>query len=152
VLDGKTPAIRAAELINASHLDDPKFRWELYKGGKVAVEAAADPMIVLLRQVDATTAPPAKTSKTTSSPSSARTARSSPRPASRSTNRRSPDATGTLRLSYGTVKGFTEDGKKIPTSPPSPEPSSTSRHGAQPPYVCPPATIAPKTSSTSARP
>ena len=25
-----------------------------------------------------------------------------------------PDATGTLRLSYGTVKGYMEDGKKIP--------------------------------------
>jgi len=139
VLDGKTPAIRAAELINASHLDDPKFRWELYKGGKVAVEAAADPMIVLLRQVDATTRATRKdfedhiesvVGKNGALIAKARFALYGTDVA--------PDATGTLRLSYGTVKGFTEDGKKIPyftTFAGAFEHEAA--HGAQPPYVLP---------------
>ena len=39
----------------------------------------------------------------------------SPRPGSRSSAaRRYPDATFTLRLAFGTVKGFEDEGKKIP--------------------------------------
>jgi hypothetical protein len=114
VLAGKSPAERADELIEGSHLNDPKFRMELYKGGKVAIEAAADPMIRLLRQVDSTT----------------RATRKDLENHVESVVRKNgaliakarfdlygtdvaPDATGTLRLSYGTVKGYTENGKKV---------------------------------------
>jgi hypothetical protein len=139
VLAGKSPSERASEVINGSHLDDPAFRRELYKGGKVAVDAAADPMIVLLRQTDPI----------------ARAARKDLEDHVDSIVRKNgaliakarfalygtgvaPDATGTLRLSYGTVKGYTENGQKIPfftTFAGAFEREAA--HGAKPPYQLP---------------
>jgi len=115
LLAGKTPAERAAEVINGSHLDDPAFRNELYKGGKTAIDAAADPMIRLLKEIDPMT----------------RATRTDLEDHVESVVRRNgaliakarfelhgtsvaPDATGTLRLSYGSVKSYTENGKKVP--------------------------------------
>ena len=139
VLAGKTPADRAAELINGSHLDDPAFRRELEQGGKVAIDAAADPMIVLFKQIDPIT----------------RATRKDYEDHAESVVHRNgaliakarfdiygtgvaPDATGTLRLSYGTVKGYTENGKKIPwytTFAGAFEHEAA--HGAKPPYLLP---------------
>jgi hypothetical protein len=139
VLAGKAPAERAAELLNGSNLDDPKFRWELYKGGKVAVEAAADPMIVLLRQVDAVTRDTRKDLddhvESVVRRNGALIAKA--RFALYGTNV-APDATGTLRLSYGAVKGYTENGKKIPyftTFAGAFEHEAA--HDARPPYTLP---------------
>jgi hypothetical protein len=139
VLAGKSPADRAAELVNGCHLNDPAFRRELYQGGKVAIDAAADPMIVLLKQIDPIT----------------RATRKDLEDHVESVVRRNgaliakarfelygtgtaPDATGTLRLSYGTVKGYTEGGKKIPfftTFAGAFEHEAV--HGANPPYLLP---------------
>ncbi len=128
MLAGKSAAERAAELINGSHLDDPAFRRELYQGGQVAIDAAADPMIELLRQIDPVT----------------RTTRKDLEDHVDSVVRRNgalvaktrfalygmasaPDATGTLRLSYGAVKSYIENGKRFPITPPLREPFSTRR-------------------------
>jgi len=139
VLAGKTPSARATELINGSHLDDPAFRNELYKGGKVAIDVAADPMIILLKQIDPAT----------------RATRKDLDDHVESVVRRngaliakarfdlygtdvSPDATGTLRLSYGTVKGYTENGKNIPYSTTfSGAFEHEAAHDAKPPYQLP---------------
>ena len=139
VLAGKSPAERAAELINASHLDDPAFRWELYQGGQVAIDAAADPMIQLLRQIDPVTRATRKdvedhvdsvVRRNGALVAKARFALYGMDAA--------PDATGTLRLSYGAVKSYTENGKRVPFY-------TTFRgafeheaaHQAKPPYVLP---------------
>ncbi len=115
VLAGKTPADRAAELINGSHLNDPAFRQELYKGGEVAITAAVDPMVVLLRQIDSVTRATRKDAEehidTVLRKNGALIAKARFELYGTST---APDATGTLRLSYGAVKGYTENGKKIP--------------------------------------
>jgi hypothetical protein len=52
VLDGKTPQVRARELIQGTHLDELAVRKALFQGGKKAVAQSKDPMIALARLVD----------------------------------------------------------------------------------------------------
>jgi len=139
VLAGQSPAQRAAQLIDGTHLDDPAFRNELYRGGKVAIEAAADPLIVLLRQIDPITRQTRKDiedhvdSVVRRNGALIAKARFTLYGASVA-----PDATGTLRLSYGTVKGYTEDGKKIPFFTTFAGAfQHEAAHHAQPPYRLP---------------
>jgi hypothetical protein len=115
VLAGKSPQARAAELVNGTKLKSVAERKKLYEGGKSAIDASTDPMIQLAKLVD---------------------------PESRELRRRMeteveevkrqaynqiakvkfaldgtstyPDATFTLRLSYGIVKGYEENGAKVP--------------------------------------
>ena len=47
VLAGKTPEARANELIAGTKLKDPEYRKEVAKGGKAAIDASTDPMIVV---------------------------------------------------------------------------------------------------------
>jgi hypothetical protein len=114
VLGGKTPAEVAQSAIANTKLDDVAVRKQLYEGGVAAVEASSDPMIALLRSVDA----------------EARKVRRQYDDQVDSVVRRNgallskakfaaegadnyPDATFTLRLSYGDVRGFVEDGQGI---------------------------------------
>jgi hypothetical protein len=139
VLAGKAPAERAAELVSKTHLDDPAFRKELYQGGKTAIDAAADPMVVLLRQVDATTRATRHDLEThvedVVRKNGARIAKA------RFTiygTGVAPDATGTLRVSYGVVKGYTENGKKIPYYTTFAGAfAHEAEHGGKPPYQLP---------------
>jgi hypothetical protein len=115
VLDGKTPAARAAELIAGTKLKDVAFRKELAAGGTKAIEASTDPMIVLARLIDAKGREIRKRyeSEVTG------VERSNYSKIARALfetegTKLYPDATFTLRLSYGAVKGYMEDGKKIP--------------------------------------
>ena len=114
VLDGKTPAARAAELIAGTKLKDVAFRKELAAGGAKAIEASTDPMIVLARLIDAKGRELRKRyeSEVTG------VERSNYSKIARALfetegTKLYPDATFTLRLSYGAVKGYMEDGKKI---------------------------------------
>ena len=115
VLKGKTPAARAVELIEGTKLKDPEHRKQLAAGGSKAIEEANDPMIELARSVD----------------KEAREARKRYEEEVLSVERTNygkiaralfesegtklyPDATFTLRLSYGAVKGYWENGKFVP--------------------------------------
>src|SRR5271166_2448202 len=51
-LAGKSPDERAKELIAGTKLDDVAVRKQLYEGGKAAVDASTDPLIVLMRQIE----------------------------------------------------------------------------------------------------
>src|ERR1044072_2829427 len=53
VLKGKTPEARAAELISGTKLKDAAYRRELVAGGKKAIDASTDPLIVLARELGA---------------------------------------------------------------------------------------------------
>ena len=114
ILAGKSPADRAAELINGTKLNDIAVRKELYAGGKAAVDASTDPMIVLMRTVDSTVRDVRKkyednveavVRKNGTLIAKARFAKFG--------TAVPPDATGTLRLSYGQVKSYKENGKNI---------------------------------------
>ena len=113
ILAGKSPRERAAELVLATKVRDVAFRKKLYEGGSTAVLAAQDPMIELARLVD----PEARALRKAydaqnESKQQAHAAIARSRNALIGTNDY-PDATGTLRLAFGTVKGYEENGQKI---------------------------------------
>ena len=116
-LNGKSPEEAAKALIGGTKLDDVAVRKQLYAGGKSAVEASTDPLIVLLCNVDAEARAVRKrfddevdsvVRREGATIARARFAQAG--------FTQPPDATFTLRLSYGTVKGYEENGKKIPYS------------------------------------
>jgi len=115
VLAGKTPEARADELISGTKLKDPEFRKELAKGGFEAIDASNDPMILVAREVDAKARELRKRYETevtgVERVNYAKIARAL---FETEGNKIYPDATFTLRLSYGAVEGYMENGKKVP--------------------------------------
>ena len=114
VLAGKSPHARAAELVSGTKLKDVAVRRELYSKDAAALQAAHDPMLDLARLIDG----PAREARKTYDAQEeikiqayAEIARA--RFAIEGTGS-FPDATFTLRLSYGTVRGYEQDGKQIP--------------------------------------
>ena len=115
VLAGRSPADAAAFYINGTKLDDPAVRKQLYEGGAQAIQASTDPLIVIMRDID----PEARKLRTryddeVDSVVRANGAKVAKAHFSKSGFNEPPDATFTLRLSYGAVKGYTEGGKRIP--------------------------------------
>jgi hypothetical protein len=112
VLNGKTPAELARTLIAGTKLDDVAVRKQLYEGGVKAVQASTDPLIVLMRDID----PEARAVRKQFDDDIDAVVRrdgaiiSKIRFATGGT-RTYPDATFTLRLSYGAVRGYTENGE-----------------------------------------
>jgi hypothetical protein len=114
VLAGKSPRARAAELIHATHVRDVAFRKKLYEGGAAAVAAAKDPMIELARLVDPAARALRKTAEAqTEIKQQAQAVIGKARFAIEGTSNY-PDATFTLRLSYGPVVGYEQNGQHIP--------------------------------------
>jgi hypothetical protein len=114
ILAGKSPRARAAELINTTQVRDVAFRRKLYEGGAAAVAAAKDPMIELARLVDPEARRVRKIVEAqTEIKQQAQAAIGKARFALQGTGTY-PDATFTLRLSYGPVLGYEENGQHIP--------------------------------------
>ncbi len=115
VLAGKSPEARASELVLGTKLKDVAVREKLYKGGLKAVEAAHDPMIEVAQIVDGPSREVRKTQETqvdeVKRQAYAEVAKV--KFALEGTNTY-PDATFTLRLSFGLVKGYEQEGKQIP--------------------------------------
>ena len=114
VLDGKSPEARAAELITGTKLKDPAFRKELAAGGRQAIESSTDPMIVLARGIDKE-ARALRIRYESEVTGVERTSYSKIARARFETEgtKLYPDATFTLRLAYGSVKGYMEDGHAV---------------------------------------
>jgi hypothetical protein len=115
VLAGKSPTERAYTLVKGCKLADAKLREKLFTEGKKAVEAADDSMIVLARMVDPEARALRKVMETEVDEvkRSAHAELAKARFALEGTNTY-PDATFTLRLSFGPVKGYEENGKQVP--------------------------------------
>ena len=114
VLDGKTPEARADELIAGTKLGDVEFRKELAKGGKAAIEASNDPMIVVARLIDPKAREARKRYETEiTGVERANYAKIAKALFETEGTKLYPDATFTLRLSYGAVQGYMENGKKV---------------------------------------
>jgi hypothetical protein len=114
VLAGKSPRDRAGELIPATRVRDVAVRRALYAGGASAVAGANDPMIELARLVDAEARALRQVAEAQGEVrEQAHAAIARARNALNGTAGY-PDATGTLRLSYGTVKGYEEAGHPVP--------------------------------------
>ena len=115
VLDGKSPRDRAAELIQGTRLKDVALRRELAQGGKAAMEASKDPMIQLARLVDG----PARKARRileeqVDEPFHQAYAKIAKARFAVSGTEVYPDATFTLRLAFGVVKGYNELGQPQP--------------------------------------
>ncbi len=115
VLDGRSPRDRAAELVRGSKLRDVAVRRKLAQGGKAAIEASKDPMIQLALLVDG---PARKVRRTleeqVDEPLRQAYAKIAKARFAVSGTEDYPDATFTLRLSFGVVKGYDELGQPQP--------------------------------------
>src|SRR5437868_6065943 len=114
VLAGKSPGERAAELIKGSKLKSVAERKRLYAGGLKAIQESEDSMIKLALLVD----PPARevrklleSQDEIKRQAYARIAHAKYVIEGSSTY---PDATFTLRLAFGVVKGYEQNGKHVP--------------------------------------
>jgi hypothetical protein len=115
VLAGKSPQQRAAELVRGTKLADVAVRRKLADGGLKAVEASDDPMIQLARLVDK----PARDCRTFFERNVEEPQRTAYGKIANALFAiygadNYPDATFTLRLAFGTVKGYTENSRAIP--------------------------------------
>jgi hypothetical protein len=114
VLNGKTPEAVAKELVT-SKLIDVKFRQELLDGGEDAIAKSTDPMIMLAKKFDPMGREIRKWQEDnidailTTNGEKIGQARFAVYGKDKN-----PDATFTLRLSYGTVKGYAMNGTKAP--------------------------------------
>jgi len=115
VLAGRSPRDRAAELIHGTKLKDVAERKRLAAGGPKAIEESNDPMIALARLID----PPSravrkKYEEEVQEPMRQAYAKIAAARFAITGTDTYPDATFTLRLAFGTVKGYNDEGKRIP--------------------------------------
>jgi hypothetical protein len=115
VLAGKNPAARAEELIAGTKLLDVAERKRLVDEGAKAIEASKDPLILLAKSVDAE-ARRLRTRYENEIEESERRAYAAIADVRFMAFGKSvaPDATFTLRLAFGTVKGYEVGGEKLP--------------------------------------
>jgi len=114
MLGTQSPQQLADAITTGSKLADPAVRKALYDGGQAAIDASTDPAILLMKKVDAISratrkqfedevdAPLRKNEELVARADFALHGLT-----------KYPDATFTLRLTYGSVKGYMEDGKYI---------------------------------------
>ena len=114
ILNGQEPAAAAKNLIGGTKLADPAVRKALLDGGPQAVEASTDPMIVMARKLDPIARADQK--KIDSLEGVAEQAGEKLGKARFAVygNSSYPDATFTLRLSYGAAKGYPMNGTIAP--------------------------------------
>ena len=115
VLKGKTPEARAAELIDRTKLKDVEYRRQLATGGRKAIENSHDPMIELAQSVDKEARAVRKRyEEEVVAVERANYAKIAQALFEQQGTKLYPDATFTLRLSYGAIKGYRENGKWVP--------------------------------------
>jgi hypothetical protein len=139
VLAGKSPQERASELVRSTKLHDAAFRKQLGEGGSAAVDAAHDPMIEVARIVD----PRAREVRKNIEDNVQEPLRQAYAKIANAVFKTSggdtyPDATFTLRLSFGPVKGFEENGQHVPWSTTvGGTYAHAAEHNNQPPFQLP---------------
>jgi hypothetical protein len=138
-LAGKTPEERAKEVIQGTKLDEVAVRKQLYEGGATAVNASSDPLIVMMREIE----PDASAIHEKDEDQVQAVLRQSGGQIGKALFAQKglsvpPDATFTLRLSYGPVEGYKLDGKDVSwftTMGGAYE--HAAKHGSKPPYQLP---------------
>ena len=114
VLGNDSPEAVAIRLVEGSRLADPKLRMAIYEGGQAAIEASDDPMILLARLVEPESrALYERMENEVEGPvQNAHEKIAAARFRLFGTSIY-PDATFTLRLTYGAVAGWVEQGKPV---------------------------------------
>ncbi len=115
ILDGKSPKARAVELVRHSKLKDVAERKRLFDGGAAAIDASNDPMIKLAKLVDEEARKVRKQYEVNvEEPQRQAYAKIAKAHFAVYGDKVYPDATFTLRLAFGQVKGYEEDGQFVP--------------------------------------
>jgi hypothetical protein len=136
VLGKESPRTLATRVIKGSKLADPKVREALFKGGKAAIAASKDPMIQLAALVD----PDARSIRKEYEEQVEAVIRKNGELVAKAKfdvygTGIYPDATFSLRLSYGAVKGYLEDGKQV--QPLTVMGGAYERHTGEEPFALP---------------
>jgi hypothetical protein len=114
LLSKESPDALAARLIAETKLDDAQVRKQLWQGGSAAVGASLDPMIELAREVDGDARAVRKQYEDeVEAPIAAASERIAAARFAAYGTHVYPDATFTLRLNYGTVQGWVENGTAV---------------------------------------
>jgi hypothetical protein len=124
VLGRRSPVQVATQAVQGSRLADIRvdragratggYRKTLFDGGKAAIDASQDPMILLVRSFDADARATRRKMETeVEGPMQQQQELLARARFAVYGEGHYPDATFTLRLSYGTVKGYEEDGAKV---------------------------------------
>jgi hypothetical protein len=114
MLKGKSPNDRAAELINGTSLMDVDARKALVKSGLGGIASSTDPLVAFIRQLDPEIRRFRKSTDELDELEKQSYAQVSNAIFATQGTSTYPDATFSLRLSFGPVKGYEEDGKKVP--------------------------------------
>jgi len=114
LLGRDSPTALATRLVAETKLDDPSVRRQLWEGGQAAVRASRDPMIELARAIDGD----ARLLRTqfedeVEAPITAASAKIAAARFKVYGTAVYPDANFTLRLNYGTVQGWIENGTPV---------------------------------------
>ncbi len=113
-LAGKSPRQRADELIRGSGLADVTVRKRVAGAGKDGISASADPLIQLVRSLDdENRALRKRYEEEVDAREKSAYAKIAAAKFAKYGEDQYPDATFTLRLSYGAVKGYPQGGKQV---------------------------------------
>ena len=116
LLGKESPEGLAARLVGGTKLADPAVRKALWDGGQAAIDASTDPMIVYARSIDANDRALIKRfDAAVDGPLTAAQSKLADARFAAYGDTLYPDATFTLRISYGKVAGWMERGKMVPT-------------------------------------
>ncbi len=136
VLGRESPDQLASRLLAGTSLTDPKARLALYEGGQAAIAASTDPLIVLARELDgAARAIRKRYEDEVEAPGAAAAERIAKARFAVLGTGTYPDATFTLRLSYGAVQGWEEQGR--PVAPFTRLGRAFERHTGERPFALP---------------
>lgn len=109
-----SPDTLAKRLVSGSKLADPQMRMQLWNGGQAAIDASQDPMIRLAREVDGPARDVRKRYEDeVEAPSQAAAEKIARARFKLMGTSVAPDATFTLRLNFGTVQGWVENGTPV---------------------------------------
>jgi hypothetical protein len=139
VLEGRSPQARAAELVGGTRLADVEVRRRLAEGGQAAIDASTDPLIQLAKRMEPEARRVRKIRDELDELERQAYSQITSAVYAVKGTETYPDATFTLRLAFGQVKGYVESGQVIP-------PWTTvdgafeheHKHGAKEPWKLPP--------------
>jgi len=114
LFDKESPDALAIRLVGETKLDDPAVRKQLWQGGKAAVDASHDPMLELARSLDGESRSVRRQfDDDVEAPIAAASEKIAAARFKAFGTRVYPDATFTLRLNYGKVQGWMENGRLV---------------------------------------
>lgn len=137
ILGNQSPEQMAQHWVRKTKLDDPKVREALFKGGAAAIATSKDPMIMLARSIDPDIRKIRKSyeDQIESAHVAAHEKLAEAKFKVYGTNTY-PDATFSLRITYGQIKGYQEDQNLI--SPITVVKNAFGRHTGSDPFALPP--------------